>query len=159
MMALAGTIDIGNALVAKAVLSASVNAASSYALVNAGKANATNGAALATQLSAIAANARKAGWADSKAVINAGPTATVTAGAAGSSGTAAAADLCYCPTGTASGTFTWGTSVTCGSNCTGGGTASRFVLITATHKFTPLFSQYGFAPNGTLKVGSLVQVQ
>ena len=158
MVSLAGMVDIGNAVMANFVLNASVSAASSFALVNGAKATSTNGQTLATNLATIVANAKSTGWADSKAVVNAGPTSTVTAGVAASSGSAAAADLCYCPTGSAS-SVSWGASVSCGSTCASGSIAAKFVVITATHQFTPLFTQYGFVPNGTLRAAALVQVQ
>jgi len=158
MISLAGMVDIGNAVVANFVLDASVNAASSFALVNATKANSTNGQTLATNIAAIAANAKKSGWANSSVTVNAGPAATMTAGVAASSGTAAAADSCYCPTGSAS-SITWGGAVSCGSTCASGSIAGKFVVITASHQYTPLFSQYGFVPNGTLRAAALVQVQ
>lgn len=158
MIGLAGMVDLGNALVAKFILEASVSAASNYAMVNAAKVSATDGATLANSLGLITANARKAGWADSVATVNNGPKVTVTSGAAVASGTAANADSCYCPTGSAS-SLTWGGAVACGNSCASGSTAGKFVLISASHTYTPIFSQYSFAPSGTMTVAALVQVQ
>jgi Flp pilus assembly protein TadG len=158
MIGLAGMVDLGNALVAKFILEGSVSAAASFAMVNAGNVSAANGAALAANLGKIAANMRKDGWADSVATVNNGPTSTVTSGTAAASGTAANADSCYCPTGTA-GSLTWGSAVACGSACASGATAGKFVLISASHVYTPIFAQYGFVPNGRMTVATLVQVQ
>ncbi len=159
MITVAGIVDIGNALVAKYILDASVTASAGFAMVSYDKVNATDAAALATKLGNIAANARKNAWADSVATVNNGPVSTVTAGAAVASGTAANADNCYCPTGSAATTVTWGSPVTCGNACAGGGTAGKFVLISASHTYTPIFSGYSFLPSGKMTVAALVQVK
>jgi hypothetical protein len=49
--------------------------------------------------------------------------------------------------------------VTCGSACTGGGTAGKFVAITASFNYTPFFASYGFVSNGAITAGALVQAQ
>lgn len=160
MMVLAGIVDIGNATVAKIALNGVVNSSASYALVRYDQVNSTSGATLASDLGKIAANGRKTAWADAVITVNNGPKSTVTNGVAAPSGTAASADSCYCPTGAATGTVTWGTATTCGNACpSGGGKAGKFVLISASHTYTPIFSGYSFVPNGKLTVAALVQVQ
>jgi Flp pilus assembly protein TadG len=158
MIGMAATVDIGNAITANVIVAGSVQSASNYALVNASQVNSTSGATLATNLATIAANAFATNWANSTATVNNGPAASVTGGTTSSSGTPANANLCYCPTGTYS-SITWGTSVTCGTTCTGGGIAGKFVVVTASYTWTPLFTSYSFVPSGYVSSGTVVQVQ
>jgi hypothetical protein len=76
-------------------------------------------------------------------VVNNGPKVTITNGAPSSSGTATNANSCYCPTGSPT-SWAWGSAVICGNACTGGGLAGKFVTVTASFNFTPLFLSYGF---------------
>jgi len=50
------------------------------------------------------------------------------------------ASACYCPTGTAR-NLTWGSAVTCGSNCGAANevTAGGYVLVSASYTFHPIF--------------------
>ena len=93
-------------------------------------------------------------------VVNDGPSTTVSGGTPSSGGTASNADLCYCPTGTV-GAFTWGSSATCGTACPGTNTgfAGKFVTITASRAYTPIFSTYGIVQNNTISASAAVQVQ
>jgi Flp pilus assembly protein TadG len=158
MIGMAATVDIGNAITANVIVAASVQSASNYALVNASQVNSTSGATLASNLATVAANAFATNWANSTATVNNGPSTSITGGSASSSGTPANANLCYCPTGTYA-SITWGASVTCGNACTGGGIAGKFVAVTATYSWTPLFTSYSFVPSGNVTSGTVVQVQ
>lgn len=154
----AGTVDIGILMFIEFQIDFAVSAGAQYAAVNAANVNSTSGATLATSISNVVANANGTGWEDGAIVVNNGPTATVTGGSAASSGTASNADNCYCPTGSLS-SWSWGGFQTCGSSCTGGGVAGKFVTITASRSFTPLFPTFGFVQNGTISRGALVQTQ
>jgi Flp pilus assembly protein TadG len=157
---LAGIVDLGGALYTKFKLDAAVTAGANFAQVNAGNVSSANGQTLASNIATIVETSQGSSWADDGVVVNAGPATTVSSGSASSTGTASNADLCYCPTGTP-GSFTWGSSVTCGNACPGVNTgyAGKFVTITASHAYTPLFSSYGIVQNNTIAVSAAVQVQ
>jgi len=154
VMVFAGTIDVGNALYIQTVLDSAVAAGTNYAVVNASDVGSANGASLASNIATIIAGTATS----ATVVVNDGPTVTVTNGTAVSSGTASNANSCYCPTGSPP-NWTWGSSVTCGNSCTGGGTAGKFVTVTASYSITPFFPAYSFVRNGTMTVGSIAQTQ
>jgi Flp pilus assembly protein TadG len=155
---LAGVVDLGGALYTKFKLDAAVTAGANFAQINAANVSSTNGQTLAANIATIVETSQGSGWADDSIVVNNGPTASVAGGAAGSGGTASNADVCYCPTGTP-GSFAWGSSTTCGAACPNGGYAGKFVTITATHQYTPIFSSYGLVQNDTITASAAVQVQ
>lgn len=158
-MILAGVADFGGALYAKFGLDGAVAAAANYALLNATNVNSTSGASLATNLATILASARATDWATGTVVVNNGPSATVnSAGTVTSGGTASNADLYYCPTGSGA-SVAWGSSVSQGASCTGGGTAGKFVMIVAHRTYNPIFSSYGLIKNGTITASAIVETQ
>jgi Flp pilus assembly protein TadG len=157
---MAGVIDLGGVLFTKFQLDAAVTAGANFAQVNASNVSSTNGAALASNIATIVETSQGAGWANDGVVVNNGPTTTVTTGTASSGGTATNADSCYCPSGTP-GAFTWGSAATCGNPCSGSNTgfAGKFVTITASRQYTPIFSSYGIVANNTITASAAVQVQ
>jgi Flp pilus assembly protein TadG len=158
LIILAGTVDIGNLIFSEFQLDATVAAGAQYAVVNASSVNSSNGATLASSVSTVVNSGHSStGWSNT-VVVNNGPSVTTNNGSPNSSGTAANADSCYCPTGSP-GSWSWGTSKTCGSSCTGGGKAGKFVTISATRSFTPFFPAWGFISNNTLSRSAMVQVQ
>lgn len=158
LMIFAGAVDLGLLLFTDFRMDSAVAAAAQYAEVNAASVNSTSGASLASAISGIVANTNGTAWQDSTVVVNNGPSVTVTGGSSASSGTASNADSCYCPTGSPP-SWSWGTSKTCGSSCTGGGLAGKFVTITARRSATPLFASFGFVTNGTITRSALVATQ
>jgi Flp pilus assembly protein TadG len=158
VLILAGVVDLGGVVSAKFRLDTAVAAASNYVLVNNGQVSSTQGAGLASNLALIIATGDTSNTASGTVVVNDGPTTTVASGSPTPSGTAGNADLCYCPTGTPS-DLTWGSSVACGSTCTNGLLAGKFVLITATYTYLPVFSNYNFINGGVVTSGALVQTQ
>jgi Flp pilus assembly protein TadG len=154
-LVMAATVDIGIEIFLRSQLDDSLSAASNYALVNASQVSSAGGAALATATAGLVANMHGTRWATSTVTVNAGPTAT---SAGGSSGAASAASSCYCPTGSAS-ALTWGNPQTCGVACSAGGAAGKFVLVTASVAYTPLFPRFGLTVGGQLTSASLVKVQ
>jgi hypothetical protein len=155
---MAGIIDFGRVYHDEIALSSAVAAASEYALLNAASVNSSAGAALAATLSGIVANANGAAWAGATVTVNAGPTSAASGGSTTAGGTAANADSCWCPTGSA-GSPTWGTAAACGSGCTGGSLAGKFVTISGTRAFSAIFGNYGLISSMTLHQGTMVQVQ
>lgn len=152
----AATIDIGAVLLKRFQLDNTLSAGTNYALISQANVSAANGAALATALAGIVAAAGTRTYADSAVVVNNGPSQRVVLGVAQpAAGTASNADLCYCPTGTA--TLVWGAPVTCGNSCPSGLRAGKFVQIQASRAHTALFSGYGIVKNGTISVSTLVQ--
>lgn len=141
LMIVAATVDIGLLLFTQSELDAAVSAGAQYA-ANSAALVASNPSGLNTNISDVVDNANGTGWATSTVNVNNGNDSTG----------------CYCPTGTP-GNWTWGSTVTCGSACTGGGVGGQFVTITASRSIAPIFSSFGFAPNGTISRSALVETQ
>jgi Flp pilus assembly protein TadG len=155
---MAGIIDFARAYDQEIELSSAVAAASEYALINVSSINSSSAASLASTLSGIVANSNGTGWASASVTVNNGATNAVNNGTSSSSGTAANANSCWCPTG-GSGTWTWGTAATCGNACAGGTLAGKFVTISGTRSFTPIFPAYGLIGSITLHQNTIVQAQ
>ena len=158
LILLAGTVDIGNLIFSEFQLDATVAAGAQYAVVNANNVNSTSGATLASSISAVVNNGHVSGdgWSNT-VVVNNGPTTATSAGSPTSSGTASNADNCYCPTGSP-GSWTWGSTVTCGAGCSGSGTAGKFVSITASRTYARFFPSWSFFSGNTLTRSAMVQV-
>jgi Flp pilus assembly protein TadG len=160
MLVLVGLVDLGGILYTRFQLDASLSAGANYAIVNAASVNSTSGASLAGALSGVVSSGQSSNWATSSITVNNGPTSSSSGGTVTTGGTASNADSCYCPTGTAASTVTWGTAQTCGATCTGGGYAGKFVLLQASVNYSPVFSGYGMVSQaGTISSSTLVQVQ
>ncbi len=153
----AATVDIGLLLFTTSQLDAAVSAGAEYAVNNANNVNSTSGGGLATSISQIVTNSNGTNWANATIVVNNGSQVTVTNGSSSSSGTATNADSYYCPTGTP-GSWTWGSTVTQGSSCTGNGVGGKFVTITASRSLSSLFPSFGFVPS-TVSRSILVETQ
>ncbi len=159
ILILVGLIDLGGLLYTRFQLNASLSAAANYAMVNQASVSSTTGASLASTLAGLISSGQASNWADSAVTVNNGPTAGSSGGTVTTGGTASNADRCYCPTGT-SASVTWGGSQTCGTTCPGGGYAGKFVLLSASRAYSPIFIGYGMlSQSGTMTVSSLVQVQ
>lgn len=148
-----GVADFGGMIAAKLDLNNSVSAGANFVQVKSTDISSANGASLASNTARIVANMRAANYASSSIVVNNGPTASMTNGSLSSGGSASAADACYCPTQTG-GAVTWGAAQSCGSARTGGGIAGKFVAITATRTYTPIFFSFF---RGTMSELALVQ--
>ena len=159
MLLFAGTIDFARAYDQEIELSSAVASAAQYALLNVSSINSTSVASLATTLSGIVANSNGPAWAGATVVVNDGATSTVSNGATSSSGTPANANSCWCPSGSGSATWSWGTAAACGSSCAGGALAGKFVTIAGTRAFTAIFGAYGLISNTTLHQSTIVQAQ
>jgi Flp pilus assembly protein TadG len=160
VLLLLGTADIGTAIYDRFALNAAVSVAEQYAIVKASSVSSTGGPGLAQSLANIVGNANSVDSANAVITVNNGPTASITAGALTTGGTASAADLCYCPTpASGGGVSNWGSSVTCGSTCAGGGVAGKFVTIEASTQFTSMFGPRSLIPSQTFTTTSVVQAQ
>jgi hypothetical protein len=155
---LVGLVDMGRLVWLRMTIETAVAAASNYALVNQSLVGSASGATLAASLGAVMQANLGVTLTGGTAVVNNGPTVTITNGIAANSGTAANADSCYCPTGTSS-PWIWGSTATCGSSCASGLTAGKFVAITETQTFVPIFSLYNLVANNQVTAGAMVQVQ
>lgn len=157
---LAGVIDLGGVLFTRFKLESAVAAGANFAQMNATNVSSTNGQTLASNIATIVETSQGAGWADDGVVVNNGPSTTVTSGSPSNTGTASNADSCYCPSGTV-GSFTWGSATTCGTACPGTNTgyAGKFVTITASKTYSPLFSSYGIVHNGTITATAVAETQ
>ncbi|WP_051370700.1 TadE/TadG family type IV pilus assembly protein [Mesorhizobium loti] len=159
LVILAGTVDIGGSLKAKFELSSAVSAGSNYALLNGDKVNSSGGSALAGNIATIVTSGLSSNGGSIQVLVNNGATLAYNAATstATQTGTAANADLCYCPGN--SGAVAWSSPVACGSICSAGGLAGKFVTITASKPYTPLFGGFGIVSNGNITVQSVVQPQ
>ncbi|MER9326981.1 pilus assembly protein [Mesorhizobium sp. M0152] len=159
LLILAGTVDIGGSLKAKFELSSAVSAGSNYALLNGDKVNSSGGSALAGNIATVVTSGLGGNGGNIQVVINNGPALAYAASTstATQTGTAANADLCYCPGN--SGAVVWSTPVTCGSICPAGGIAGKFVTISASKPYAPLFGGFGIVNDGNITVQSAVQPQ
>jgi Flp pilus assembly protein TadG len=155
----AGIIDFARVFDQEIALSGVVASAAQYALLNVASINSSSAASLAATLSGIVANSNGAAWAGATVSVNGGATSTVASGSTTSSGTAANANSCWCPTGASSAAWAFGTAATCGSACTGGTLAGKFVTITGTRAFSAIFGNFGLISNRTLHQSAIVQAQ
>ncbi len=154
LLMLVATIDLGLALFTQFQLNGAVSAAANYAILNASSVNSTSGSGLALNLAKIISNQVSTAWANATVTVNNGPTVTATNGAFVSSGTAANADSCYCPTLSGT-TVVWTKASTCGATCSNGSLSGKFISITASKPFTSVFGSRGLIPSVTV-VGSMV---
>jgi len=152
---LAGAVDFGGVVFAKIGLDGATSASANYALTRNAQVTSAAGGGLAATLAAVVTSNSGA---DGTVVVNNGPSVAIADGVQTSGGTAANANSCYCPTRLGD-VVSWGGAVTCGDACTDGGSAGKFVQISANNTYAPLFSDYGIVANGTVSVVTMVQTQ
>ena len=153
LVLLMGSVDIGQLLYNYYQLDQAVAAGAQYAALNATNVTSTNGAALANSIATVVASANGSGWANDTVVVNNGPWVSYTSGRSTSGGTAANADSCYCPTGSP---LSWGSSMSCGAACTGSGQSGKFVTVTASYNYSPIFALIG---SSSLTQSAVVQAR
>jgi Flp pilus assembly protein TadG len=156
---LIGTIDFGAAIYDRFALNGAVSAAADYAIINASSVNSANGRSLAQSLGNILSSGPGADWANAAVTVNNGPSATLSGGVLTLGGSSSPADLCYCPTPASGGGVNWGSSMTCGSSCSGGGVAGKYVTLAASVRFTSMFGSSGLIPSQTFTTSSVVETQ
>ena len=150
---LVAIVDFGLVFYIRLSLNQSVSASANFAMVNAANVSSGSGAALAGSLAAIIPTGN-----DATIVVNNGPALRRIGGVVTLSGTAASADLSYCPTVTAN-VVSWGSPVVRGAACPAGGFGGSFVAVSASDTYAPMFGDYGFVANGTILVRAIVQVR
>jgi Flp pilus assembly protein TadG len=163
LLLLGAAVDFGVMVRTKMLLSSAVSAAADYAIGHATLVESTDGQTLAQTLATLMSSASgTANWANSYAQVNYGPTVTINGGTSSATGTAANANLFYCPTGslknTTSGTGT-SSSQSCGSNGLYGG---KYVVLQASRNFSPMLlplSMFNLPSPYTITATSVVQVQ
>ena len=159
LLLLAGTVDIGGALYTKFRLAAAVSAGANYALVQNANVSASGASSLSTKIANLLSSSSATATTTGTVVVNNGTTATLNAsGTPSTSGSAANADSCYCPTGTGA-SLVWGAAVTCGNACANGSLAGKFVSIVARQNYTPFFANYGIVQDGAISSSAVVQTQ
>lgn len=156
LLIVAGIVDIGGGMKAKFDLNASVSAASNFVLLNADNVTAAAGSDLAAKVAGIAAGGLSGGAGTVSVSINGGPGVTVTNGASQAQNGGGNADKCFCPSRNGN-TISFGAEVACGAQCAAGGTAGKFVVISASKPHNPLFG--GFGMIGNVNVMAVVQPQ
>jgi len=160
LIILAGIVDVGAVLFVKYRLNAAISAGSNYALVNGQDISQNNGSTLAVNIARLLAGQGANTGASAQAVVavNNGTQIMMSGGTATSTTLPGNANSCYCPA-VASSTVNWGSSKTCGSACTGGGVAGKYVIITVGRPYSPMFSGYGIVNEGQVAVSAVVQGQ
>jgi Flp pilus assembly protein TadG len=156
MLLLVGIIEFSMAMYSKFSLNGAVSAAANYAILNASQVGSTSGSTLAQNLAQIVASGHASNWANATVTVNNGPVATLNSGVVTTSGTAANANSCYCPTRSGS-LVSWGSAVTCGNACTGGGIAGKFISIVATSQYASVFGSTGVLPSQTFTTSTVVE--
>lgn len=169
VLAFVGVVDLGGALYTWSRLEGALAAGGNYAFSKYGSVTDT---ALATTIGTIVAESTFVNPSNGSGTpanvtvnVNNGVTYAVTSGTGTPGGSSSSS--CYCPTGSPS-SWTWGSAVTCGSSCTGGGFAGKFITITASQTFSPFISSYSFSMSGsnyrytqstTMSDGLIIQTQ
>jgi Flp pilus assembly protein TadG len=153
-----GVVDLGNVLYTKFRLTDGVAAASTYALAKADDVSTDKATDLAKSMAQLVGNNNGTNWANVTIVVNNGPVGTISGGIASATTTTTNSTngLCYCPNSNTD----FGGGKICGITCGGGGTAGRYVRITARRNFTPIFSSYGVvSADGFITVSQMVQTE
>lgn len=152
-----GIVDFGNVHYMRFRLADGVAAASVYAVARASDVSTANATDLARSIATLVGNSNGNGWAKARVVVNNGPVGTNDSGEASATTTVPGATngLCYCPNSSSD----FGQQLTCGTSCSSGGVAGRYVMITARRAYTPIFSSYGVAADGFITVSNMVQTE
>ncbi|TDR84530.1 TadE/TadG family type IV pilus assembly protein [Enterovirga rhinocerotis] len=153
-----GIVDFGGVLATRFRLDAAVSSAANFSLVNAPQVTSSDGARLAESLAKVVESSSGRETTSGTITVNNGPVAAFTGSEITASGTASAADRCYCPSASG-GAITWGATKTCGAVCDGGGLAGKFVSIEARQTYSPFFSSYGIVRNGEITTRAVIQTQ
>ncbi len=151
-------VDLGNVLYAKFRLTDGVAAASTYALTKAADISTSSAHDVAQAAATLAGNSNGPGWARATVVVNNGPIGTSSGDGASATNTnpSTTNGLCYCPTSRTD----FGSSKICGIACGSGGTAGRYVIVTARRSYSPVFSSYGVVgPDGFITISQMVQTE
>lgn len=167
VLVFAGTVAVGYAVYQQTLVDGAVAAGINYALVHAADVSASTDPStgnpyasdLASTIATLVSTANGGTALNVTVVVNNGPSVTITNGTSASSGTTTNANLCYCPTGSPP-NWSWGSSVTCGSTCSGTSTvAGKFVTVSASQTLTQFFPVFNFGLPTTITIGSAAETQ
>jgi Flp pilus assembly protein TadG len=160
LIIIAGIVDVGGVLYTKYRLNAAISAGSNYALVNGQDIGEDNGSTLALNIAKLLAGqeSNTGSGAEATVAVNNGTQIVMSGGTATSSTMPGNATSCYCPQ-ISNNAVTWGTAKTCGSACSGGGIAGKFVTIKISRPFAPMFGSYGVIDEGQISISAVVQGQ
>lgn len=157
LLLLAGTVEIGGMMYTRFQLNSAVSAAATYSVLNGETLSATTANSVATNAAAIVAGNTSSNVAVA-VTINQSYSRTVSGSQVATSGNASQADQCFCPTGTGS-AVTWGAALTCQATCSNGSLAGKFVTITASKAYHPMFGGFAIVEDGQISVATLAQVK
>ncbi|MGP4727593.1 TadE/TadG family type IV pilus assembly protein [Agrobacterium deltaense] len=155
---LAGSTDLGLLIFSRFQLEATISDSTSYAMVHADQVGAENGDDLAAKIATIVASEDTSGDTTASIVVNNGAQANYGGMKIKLGGAASHANACYCPTGTAS-SLIWGQQRSCGTFCSDGAPAGKYIAITAKQTYAPLFSSYGIVKDGFIYASAIVRTQ
>jgi Flp pilus assembly protein TadG len=141
LIILAGTVNLGLLLYTASQLDAAVSAGAQYA-----ENNHANLSGLQSTITTLVDNVNGTNWASSTVNVNNNDFTTTD---------------CYCPTGTPTKNWSWGSKYTCGSVCANGGVAGQFVTIiaTPTESFSAFLPTFGIVKSGSLTRSAVVETQ
>lgn len=152
---LAGVIDIGSATFAKLSLDARVTAAAEYAMLQTAPGDKDSAEEMARRLVGLL----QGGASDTaEVIVNNASGAQWTGAAVTDSSRPGDAGQCYCPA-FAQGDLAWGGAVGCGTTCASGGSAGRFVQISATTRHATIFPAYAFIDGDVVRTMSVSRLQ
>lgn len=154
---LAATVDFGLLLKTRSSMESAVSSTMSYALSQAQDLKPAEAIAFVETVARIASRQTGEGVAV-EVTLNRSLVARTTGGSVSISGTASAANACYCPERTESG-IEWGQPKTCEAPCGGGGYAGRFLQVSANQSYAPLFVDFGLATADAVSVETLAGLQ
>lgn len=153
---IAGVADVGGLLISRSDVSTAVTAGSTFLIVNAERV-ASAPEEVARQTAAVAGDRLPVGGV-ARVTVNGGLTVEYANGGFSTSGNASSANLCFCPQGSGA-SLSLGSPLECGSPCSSGGYAGRYIQVMASHGYRPLFGGFGMvSPDGNITVNSMVSV-
>ncbi|MBJ3786481.1 TadE/TadG family type IV pilus assembly protein [Devosia sediminis] len=157
LLILAAATDFGALIHTRSQLEAALSNATSFAMASGQQMTVDNAASLALNSAKVLIG--QAGTdAGASIVVNNGPSATYTEKLYGQSGQAAPAAQCYCPSRDGA-AVRWGSPVSCSTPCSNGGFAGKFVALSVTVGYRPLFVDYGLTENGVISLSALARLQ
>lgn len=159
ILVMAGSADLGLAVVARMQVNEGVSAAANSAIVSGAGLSSSNADATASTIAAILHRTRGLAEPDAtyRISFNGGRTYDFTGGRGTVSGAASTADECRCPT-QGNGAIAWGAKADCSTPCANKSLAGRYVSIDVNRPYTPLFAYFGLIGAEGIHVQTLALV-
>jgi len=158
ILLMAGMVNLGTAIYVKMTVDSAITSASTYALSKGDSITAAGAATIADQIASMLATELGFAEATISVAVNKGATLSISGGVKKTSGNATDADLCYCPS-RSGGQIEWGSPATCASPCPDGGFAGKFVAVTASRPFSPIFPVNYLVTTNSFEGAALAQAQ